>query len=379
MSLKIGVLILQSKTYATIGRDFIDGLELATKNCAVEFVVENIGVGAQIGKTIDAVHKMVIRDRVQLVTGLIGHHQIELLVKFMDEINIPLFYSDLGAKIPTKQQMSPWTFCNSFDLFLSSLFAAKSMVKNGYSKIAISSNFNDVGYGFGSILEKGLYESGGCFAGHYITPHKPRADESEQMKEFINKLAPDAIYAQHNGAFAREYASFLQQSHPLLNYPIYASHFAIDNEILDDFPNIFQNARCITSWMVEECNQANQQFVANYQATYGRTPSVFAMLGYENGQAIAASLGTKDTLTPKEILTHLETIEFNSPRGRFKFHPNTHRTHFQQSEWLIKKANAAYQKEVSELFENLPELTMQLMANDTSTSTGGWYNAYLCH
>jgi ABC-type branched-subunit amino acid transport system substrate-binding protein len=377
MSLKIGVLLPHSNALPTMGRDFIDGLEMALAGSPVEFFIEGIGIGADMKQIINSVQKLQNQHRVHLVTGLLGHRNIEQLVGLMNDLGTVMLYSDLGATLPIGLKRSPTVFCNSFDLCLSAIESGKQMVASGYKNVAVSSCYYEVGYGFLQALERGLYGSGGQFAGHFITPHTPRANEAEIMKQLFDNMKPDAIYAQYSGIFAREHATFLAQNNISPNYPIYASHFAVENNLLNDFPQIFNNTRCVSSWMIEDNNKANLEFVAAYSELYDREPSVFSMLGVENGKALAEVVNSTPKYTVAEIRKTLETVCFDSPRGTFNFHPETNRTAFEQKLWNISCEDGTYKKQKIAQCENHPSSTLDWMNLD-ELHTGGWYNAYLC-
>jgi hypothetical protein len=197
------------------------------------------------------------------------------------------------------------------------------------------------------------------------------------MKQFMDEVKPSAIYAQYSGIFAREHAAFLRQNNISHEYPLYASPFTVENSLLNDFPEIFNNTRCVSPWMIEDENKVNQQFVADYTELYDRQPSVFSLLGYENGKALAAVAGSTSKYSVAEIKKILETVSFDSPRGTFCFHPDTHRTSFGQSMWNFGFENGAYTKQRIAQFENQPALTLEWM-NLEESPAGGWFNAYLC-
>lgn len=377
MSLKIGVLLPHSNALPTMGRDFIEGLEMALAGSPVEFFIEGIGIGADMKQIIGSVQKLQNQHRVHLVTGLLGHRNIDQLVGLMNDLGTVLLYSDLGATLPIGLKRCPTVFCNSFDLCLSSVESGKQMVAQGLKNVAVSSCYYEVGYGFIQALEIGLYGSGGQFAGHFITPHTPRENEAELMKLFIDGIKPDAIFAQHSGIFAREHATFLSQNNFRPTYPIYASHFAVENKLINDFPGIFSNTRCMSSWMIEEENEANMKFVADYSDLYDRQPTEFSLLGYENGKALASVANSATKYTAAEIKNVLETVCFNSPRGTFNFHPETNRTAFNPKLWNISFENGTYKKHKIDQFENRTMLTLEWMNMD-EIYTGGWYNSYLC-
>lgn len=378
MTFKLGILLPQSKQYPTMGRDFVDGLELALGNTPVQLHVEGIGIGADPKQTIDAIQKLQLQHRVHLITGLLGHNQMERLHQQIVDLDAVLLSADLGATLPHGLPQTPNVFCNSFDLAHSSLLAAQQMAANGHTKVAVSTCFYDSGYGFMAALDKGLSQTSAQFAGHFITPHMPRPNESELMSEFVSATTPDVVYAQYSGIFAREHATFLQQNGLTRQLPLYASHFAVEEALLDEFPSLFDGVRCITSWMTTDDAPANRQFVDAFMDAYDRSPSVFALLGYENGRAIAAVQASAPKYTPADIKRALASVNFDGPRGTFAFHPQTHRTAFDQHEWLIEARDGGYQKTKTARLSVSSEQTAEMMKTPPSTM-GGWHNAYLCH
>lgn len=377
MKLKIGILLVHSNVYPTIGRDFVDGLELALDNAPYEIIVEGIGLGADMDQITASVQKLVNQHRVHVLTGLLGHHLIENLVALVDNLGVPMVYSDLGAKLPIGAKPKPHIFCNSFNMCHSSFLAGKYLAEQGLRKVAYSSCFYEVGYGFTQAFEQGLYGAGGEFTGHFITPHTPRENEADMMEQFMGDAKPDAIYAQYSGIFAQEHATFITQNKVALQYPMFASHFAVEDKVLAQFPGIFDQTCFVTSWQPEDENPANQQFIEAYNEQYDRVPTAFSLLGFENGKALALVIGSVQKQTASELRRAFETVRFESPRGEFNFHPDTHRTSMNQALWRIEATKEAYTKQRMAQFDNQHGLTLEWINKDGALP-GGWYNAYLC-
>jgi branched-chain amino acid transport system substrate-binding protein len=378
MSFKLGILLPQSKQYPAIGRDFADGLQLAMGGLSVEWHIEGIGVGADMAQIINAVQKLQLQHRVHLITGLLGHHQMERLHRQINEMDAVMLYAEMGAAIPYKLMPSPNVFCNSFGMLHASFLAAQRMAAQGFSQVAVSTSFYDAGYGFASALDRGFTHTDTSFAGHFITPHIPRDNESQMMQQFVDQTQPDAVYAQYSGIFAREHATFLQQNAINKHLPMYLSHFAVDDQLLSEFPQLFHQSRCISSWMLQEEAQANRIFVDSYWQEYDRNPSAFALLGYENGLAIAQMLSTTPKYSSSALKQALLAVTFDGPRGKFDFHPTSHQTTFDHNEWLIEWDQDGYKKSKTTRLTVDPEQTLEWMQTPKQEGLG-WYNAYLCH
>lgn len=380
MNVNVGVLVPHSKTYPTMGKDYINGLKLGTKsaNNTYSFIIEGIGLGADEKVIIDKAQKFAIQDDVHIITGLMGHIGLDDLQDYTKNMEIVLLYSDLGATIPKVNSKNPWAFCNSFELYKSAMLFGEYAPKWGYKNIAISSSYYDSGYGLIGALEKTLNKSGGEFSGHFITPLHPRENEFALMTEFVDELKPDAVFAIHSGIYATEHAEFLTENKVPEKVPFYSTSFGLDTNIISGNEGAFVGSKCISPWFVEEDNKANQEFIENYQKEYGKLPTPFAMLGYENGLVLNKAV---DELESNNLNTHqlkdaLSKVSIEGPRGNVFFNSDINRTSFSQHLWEIVKDKEAYKKEKN-LETNL-ELKNSIF-NESNEPNANWYNAYLCN
>jgi len=136
MSVNVGVLVPHSKTYPTMGKEYINGLKLGVRSSSnsYSFSVEGIGAGADSKVILDKAQKFAIQDDVHVITGLMGHIGIEELQNYVESMEVVLLYSDLGATLPQTDSSNPWSFCNSFELY-NQLCYLEKMLLNGGMKI----------------------------------------------------------------------------------------------------------------------------------------------------------------------------------------------------------------------------------------------------
>jgi branched-chain amino acid transport system substrate-binding protein len=73
-------------------------------------------------------------------------------------------------------------------------------------------------------------------------------------------------------------------------------------------------------------NPESKQFVADYLAKYKSYPDMFSDYGYTAGMALAAALKATDgnTENKDKLAEALLKVNFNAPRGPFRFDPATH-------------------------------------------------------
>jgi len=380
MNINVGVLVPHSKTYPTMSKEYINGLKLGAKSSSISYsyTIEGIGAGADSKVILDKAQKFAIQDDVHVITGLMGHIGIEELQDYVKSMEIVLLYSDLGATLPKTNSNNSWSFCNSFELYKSAMLFGEYAPKWGCKNIAISSSYYDSGYGLINAIEKTLYKSGGEFSGHFITPLHPRENESALMSQFITEVKPDAVFAIHSGIYANEHAEFLAENKIQEKLPLYSSPFGLDTHIIRTNEDEFVGSKCISSWCIEEERKSNQDFIKLYQMEYGKLPTVFAMLGYENGLVLNTAVQAleDEDLYLHELKNKLSQVSIEGPRGGVNFLSQSNRTAFKHYLWEVIKDKSAYKK------EKKLEIDLELekpIFNESDEQVGGWQNAYLCN
>ncbi|WP_044401932.1 ABC transporter substrate-binding protein [Lacinutrix sp. Hel_I_90] len=364
---KIGVLLPQSKEYPTMGKEFMNGLKLTLPNADYSLVVEGIGFGNDPEHIINAIQKFVNQEDVHLTTGLMGHKGLDDILDFIEGIEEPFIYSDFGATCPLDLSKRENIYCNSLNLYDATRTLGKYFLDNGIFNIGTSTCYYESGYGFIEAMENALEkDKAGKFSGHFITPLHPRDNESELMSQFVSETKPDALFAFHNGIYAEEHATFLSENKINSQTPLYTLPFSVDDKILAKFPEIFNNTKCISSWFIDLETKENKKFIQEYQQKYNKTPSVFSVLGYENGLLIYNYLKNKNAFSSESII---------GPRGELNnaIHKNN-RTVVKQYLWNLNWVNNTYK------FDCLEELKQTIAIDYLSKKEGnGWHNSYLCH
>lgn len=367
MKKKIGVLLPNSKAYPKLSKEFIAGLTLNLPE-DYEIKIEGIGFGENPETIKNAIQKLVYQENVSILTGILGHKELEDICEFVDSLDETLIFSNIGASTPL--DLTKWSniYCNSFQLNKSTYLLASLFTENKFKKIGISTCYNDAGYAFNKILETAFEKEDNLeFTGHFITPLHPRDNEAELMLNFIEEVKPDALFCSYNGIFAEEHANFLKENKVSpKTVPMYMNPFAIEEKTLKKSPEIFDGAKSISSWFPELNNQENRDFIFHYSKKNNYTPSVFSLLGYENSILIQQALNVNSN-----------NIKTKGPRGLLQFNKTTSSTDFDHYLWNLKYENNKYtkfqEKTISQNQYNKKHFfTMQ-------PTSGGWSNAYLCH
>lgn len=363
--MKIGVLIPQSKSYATIGKDFILGLKLHESDHS--FVIEGIGIGNDAGMTLDKMEKLSFQEDVDIIVGLVGDYHLASLYEKANALELPCLFARLGAFPDLNVTGNKYAMTISYGICESLSSVGKWFTKEGYSNIATSSNFNDIGYGFVEALEKSIYAEGGTFAGHFTTPLNPRPNEKELLEEFYKTVESDAVCQLYNGFFAEEHVGYLESFSEKVETPMVFTPFALNDTQLVRVSKVASDINMVASWLPVALTGVVSEFDANYFAKNEKYPSVTAVLGYECGQAIDEILSNRSKLLAGE------TIEMSGPRGNGTW---TEELKF-ENDFHIWKAESSDDKVVMKKRTSLAE------EKDTAApfegQENGWHNAYLCY
>jgi len=363
---KIGVLLPQSKAYPRMGKEFMNGLRLSLKDDSVEFKIEGIGNGSDSKDVINAIQKLVNQEGVSLTTGMLGHKGIDEIYDFVEAIDETLLYSDIGGTLGLSLEKRKGIYCNSFDICRSMELLTEYLLKNDMKNIGISSCYYDAGYSFLQAIENVLSQNNSAgFAGHFITPLQPRDNEAELMTAFAETCKPDAIIGFHNGLFAEEHASYLRQNKVNKQIPMYLTPFSVNDTILKEYSKELDSVHTAASWYPELNNDENKKFIKEYMEEFGAAPSIFSLLGFENGLLI------------QKVQKNSINDEIKGPRGNFSIDKNTNRTNFNHYLWELSSSEKGNGWLVKDKLNNNENVIQKKFVD--SNNEGGWNNAYLCH
>jgi len=362
---KIGVLLPQSKHHPTMTKEFMNGLKLSLLNKEYKLYIEGIGLGNDAEAVINAAQKLINQEDVNLTTGILGHRDLSKVLDFFNHMEETIVYTDFGATkaldLTTRQNI----FCNSLDLYNATYSLGKYLINKGTKYVGTSTCFYESGYSFIEAMHNSLYEKNEAeFSGHFVTPLHPRENEAGLMSEFISATKPDALFAFHNGIYAEEHAEFLSQNNIHSTIPLYTLPFSVDHKILYKYPKIFDNTTFISSWHVNLINKENINFIKLYKEKYDKKPSIFSVLGYENGLIIKNKLKEK-TNTHNKI---------SGPRGIINIDNVTNRFSPTQHLWKIQWEDNTYTFKLIDILQY--DHTYKTSKMDENK---GWHNTYLCH
>jgi len=106
--------------------------------------------------------------------------------------------------------------------------------------------------------------------------------------------------------------------------PLIGPGFSFSQDILAAVGAAALGVHNTAQWSPDLDNEANQAFVAAFQAEYDRLPSLYASQGYDTANLILSALAKAPVSDADGFRAALEAADFASVRGDFEFGPNHH-------------------------------------------------------
>ena len=105
--------------------------------------------------------------------------------------------------------------------------------------------------------------------------------------------------------------------------PLFLPGFSADQDVINAVGEATVGLFNSSHWTLDLENEANARFVADFEATYERKPTLYASQGYDTALAIAAAVNQVADLSDKDALrAAIFAADFDSVRGDFVFNTN---------------------------------------------------------
>ncbi len=313
---KVGMITTLSGGGSGLGIDVRDGFLLATKNNAdIQLIIEDDQRKPDVAVQIS--DKMIQSEKVDVLTGIIFSNLAMAVVPAA--VNQGKFYLSPNA--------GP------------SALAGKGCHKNYFNVAWQNDNLHEAA---GSYANTAGLANTFVLAPNYpagkdaLTGYK-RFYEGELAGELYTKLGQTdyaAEIAQIRASDADSVFFFLpggmgisfmkQWDQADIELPVLGPAFSFDQGILGAVGDAALGVKNTSQWSKDLDNAANVAFVADFQAAYGRLPSLYASQGYDTGKLLLSAMGKADVGDADAFRSALEEADFASTRGSFSFDNSHH-------------------------------------------------------
>ncbi len=360
--IRIGVLLPYSGVYGGLGKDQDLALELGFDDFGrevngrpIELIKADTESKPNTG--LAAMKRLVLRDKVDLVVGIISSAVAGAVRDYAHQSQTPLIVSNAGNDDLTGEKCSPWIVRTSFSNSQITREMGPWMVAHGYRKVFLMAFDYAAGHQMMDAFRASFEGAGGTIAGEEYPP----LGETKDFAPYLAKLKaaePDAAFVFFAGGpaikFVKEYASFgLKDSIQLAGAGWLTSALYLDKEGADA-----DGILGILNYVPSIDNPENKSFQANFQARHGRIGSEFGVAAYDAARLIVAALEATGGKTDDRsaIVRAMHEIRFNGPRGPFRIDPRTNNVVQNIYVSRIEKAGEGYAAMVKDVIENVQDL-----------------------
>ncbi len=317
-SLKVGMITTLSGGGASLGVDVRDGFLLAVKqsnNPNIEVVVEDDQRKPDVA--VQLADKLIQSDKADVLTGIIWSNLALAVVPSV--VNQGKFYlspnagpSALAGNLCNENYFNvAWQNDNLHEA--AGAYANTSGLARPY---LVAPNYpagKDALNGFKRFFE-----------GEVVQSHYTRLGQDDYAAELalIRATDADSIFFFLPGGMGIAFLKQFAQSG--IDLPLLGPAFSFDQGILQAVGEAAIGVKNTSQWSKDLDNEANIDFVAAFQAEYGRLPSLYASQGYDTANLLISALAKAEVSDADAFRAALKAAEFDSVRGDFSFAANHH-------------------------------------------------------
>lgn len=325
---KIGNLLSASGVFAITGEGIQRGMELAFTQMganaggrAIVMIREDDEVSPQVG--LQKVKKLIERDNCDIITGPVGSNIALAIAGYLKAAPCIYLCTGAGVNALTRERRAPNFFRSSTSSWQSNAPAAGWFAKNGYPKVALIASDYSGGHEAADAFKAAYLAAGGTIATELYPPFGAN-DFSAYLPQLRSAGAP-AVYAYMTGADAVRFVQQFDQFGLKKDMTLLGTGFMVEQDALPAQGAAALGARTGLHYADTLPSQINRDFVAAYRAKYNESPSCYAEYGFVGAHAIAAALEiTKGDADQAKLIAALKQVQFEAPRGPFRFDPDTH-------------------------------------------------------
>jgi len=320
---KVGFLATLSGPSADVGRDQLDGFNLALEQLGGKLG----GVPASVIKeddqqkaevAIGALGKLLERDKVDVVTGLTFANVLMALQAKIAATDVPFVGSVAGPSGAAGGQCKPNLFVTSWQSDGPAEAVGKYLNDKGVKRIStLTPNF--VGGKDKIAGLKRFYK--GEIVDETYSPLNQLDFSAELTKVAADK--PDAVFAFYPGGLGVTFVRQYQQAGLLGKIPLYTTN-TIEGGALEAMGVAAVGAIVGDTWTPGHPGEESRRFVESFRKKYNRLPSAYAAFSYDAAMLLDGAVRSVkgDTGNRKAFSKAIASAQFKSVRGSFRFGPN---------------------------------------------------------
>lgn len=351
---KIGLLVPYTGVFTSNGVDITRGAELYLDEIGwkaggreIKLIKEDSEMNGQV--SLQKTRRLVESEKIDILTGVVSSTVAYAIRDYVVGNKLPFIISNAGARDLTRGDASEYIFRVSFANGQYEYPFAKYMYNElNIRKVVVMAP----DYAAGLEKAEGFMISFKEAGGEVIQEIYPKLGTTDYGPYFAQVKNADAVFVHFSAAdsikFVKQYDEY-----GLKRIPLYSAGDLVDESSL---PGQGDSALGIVSalhYSAALTTPENQKFVKNYTAKYGDSPNMFAEQGYVSAQVIVKALDATggNTSDKAQLLAAIRKVQFDAPRGPFKFDQKTQNVIFDTH---IRKVEKVSGKLVNTVIKSIP-------------------------
>jgi branched-chain amino acid transport system substrate-binding protein len=343
---KVGLLLPFTGVFAQIGSDISQGFELYMDEVGwkaggrqIQAVKEDSEGNGQVG--LQKTRRLIESEKIDILTGVVNSAVAYAIKDYVAGSKIPFIIANAGASDLTRDNGSPYIFRVSFSngQFEYPLggYACKSLK---YKKVVVMA----ADYAAGHEKAQGFMDGFRAAGGQIIQEIYPKLGTTDFAPYLAQIKAADAVWVYFVGndsiSFIKQYTEYgLKGKLPLL-----ASGEFVDESVLPEQGEAALGVVTAHNYSAVLDIPENKKFAELYKAKFKEESNMGAVQGYIAARVIVEALNDTggDGSDTGKLLAAIGKVNFNSPRGPFKFDPVTRNTIFNVYIRKVEKTDGKY-------------------------------------
>ena len=322
---KVGLLLPFSGVYAALGEEIEAGFTLGLAQfggeTATRFQVIREDTEVKPPVALGKARKLILQDKADVLVGIVSSGVLGAVRDMVHGAGVPLIVANAGNDEATGAACSPFITRMSFSNGQVNRPMGQWMVEQGIRKVFTLAPDYAAGRQMIDAFAATFTAAGGEIVGQEFTPFQKTQDFGPYLAQ-AKASGADAVYVFYAGgeaiAFVKQYDSFGLKT----DLPLYGSGFLTSQLYVDAQGAAAEGVVTALHYVPTIDNPANVAFVEAFRAKTGRTPSEFAVQGYDSARALveAARAGATDRAS---FAAALRRVSFEGPRGALSIDPAT--------------------------------------------------------
>jgi branched-chain amino acid transport system substrate-binding protein len=323
--IKVGLLLPYSGVYAALGNEIEAGFRLGLETFGgettdtFEIVTEDTEVKPPVA--LGKAKKLVLQDEVDVLVGIVSSGVLGAVRDFVDGAKVPLIVANAGNDEATGASCSAYITRLSFSNGQVNRPMGTHLYEQGVRKVFTMAPDYAAGRQMIGAFAESFTAAGGEIVGQDWTPFQKTQDFGPYMAN-AKASGADAVYVFYAGgeaiSFVKQYDSFGLKA----DLPLYGAGFLTSPLYVNAQGPAAIGVIAALHYVPTIENDANKVFVEAFSAANGRSPSEFAVHGYDAARALvlASAGGANDG---EALAAALSKTSFDGPRGATSIDPAT--------------------------------------------------------